>query len=251
MDRPAPILEARSVGKTFGSFTALTDVDLQVAPGEWIAIIGPSGSGKTTLLQLLGSLETPDRGSVVYKGADLTKMRNLSAYRRRTVGMVYQLHNLLPHLDVAGNVEVALYGSQLRGSNRASRVSEVLEQLALTHLHDRKPPELSGGERQRVAIARAISNHPEVLLADEPTGSLDPHNVGRLVSLFARLKSEHEMSIVMVTHDREVARMADRVLILRDGRLESGGGLSDYEGPEREEVDRVPLLPYGWDAVVS
>jgi putative ABC transport system ATP-binding protein len=249
MDPVAPLLEARSVSKAFGHVTALTDVNLSVAPGEWIAIVGPSGSGKTTLLQLLGSLEIPDRGSVIYKGCGLTDLRNLSAYRRQVVGMVYQLHNLLPHLDVAGNVEVALYGSHRRGQRRAERVGEVLEQVALTNMHDRKPPELSGGERQRVAIARAICNQPEVVLADEPTGSLDPHNVERLVSLFAQLKSEQNMSIVMVTHDRDVARMADRMLVLEDGRLEDA--VPEIEVRALDDEGRVTIpVPYGWDTFV-
>jgi putative ABC transport system ATP-binding protein len=249
MGTRTPVLEARSVSKAFGSVTALTDLDFSIAPGEWVAIVGPSGSGKTTMLQLLGSLEVPDSGSVVYKGTDLTNLGSLSVYRRQAVGMVYQLHNLLPHLDVAGNVEVALYGSHLRGKRRAARVAEVLEQVALTDLHDRKPPELSGGERQRVAIARAISNWPEVLLADEPTGSLDPHNVRRLVSLFARLKSEQRMSIVMVTHDQEVAHMADRLLVLKDGRLERDA--SETRGAALGEGGGFDMpTPYGWDAVV-
>lgn len=222
MDPVRAILEARNVSKSFGHVTALADVDLSVAPGEWIAIVGPSGSGKTTLLQVLGSLEKPDQGTILYKGADLNRLGNLSDYRRQAVGMVYQLHNLLPHLDVAGNVEVALYGSHLRGAHRAERIAGVLEQVALSDLHDRKPPELSGGERQRVAIARAICNRPEVLLADEPTGSLDPDNVTRLVSLFNHLKTTQNMSIVMVTHDREVARMADRIMVLKEARLGPG-----------------------------
>lgn len=226
MDPSASLLEARNVSKSFGHVTALADVTLSIAPGEWTAIVGPSGSGKTTLLQLLGSLENPDRGSILYRGTDLTEMGSLSGYRRHAVGMVYQLHNLLPHLDVAGNVEVALYGSHLRGGRRAERIAEVLEQVALTDMHDRKPPELSGGERQRVAIARAICNQPEILLADEPTGSLDPRNVERLVSLFAELKSTRTMAIVMVTHDRDVARMADRVLLLEDAHLHPDG--SDF-----------------------
>ena len=231
---PAVLLEARSVSKAFSHVTALSDVSFSVSRGEWIAIVGPSGSGKTTLLQLLGSLETPDAGSIVYQGTALSKMNDLSAFRRQVIGMVYQLHNLLPHLDVAGNVEVALYGSHLRGRHRAERVAELLDQLALTELHDRKPPELSGGERQRVAIARALANHPDVLLADEPTGSLDPHNVERLVSLFEGLKSDRNMSIVMVTHDRELARMADRVMVLEDARLRN----SDTAGAApRESMD--------------
>lgn len=216
-----PIIEARSVSKTFGNVKALSDVDLAVDPGEWVAIVGPSGSGKTTLLQLLGALEVPDSGSVLFKGTSVSDLRNLNDFRRRSVGMVYQLHNLLPHLDVAGNVEVALYGSHLRGKRRAARIGDLLGQLVLADLHDRKPPELSGGERQRVAIVRAIANHPEVLLADEPTGSLDPENVDRLVRLFGQLKSERQMAIVMITHDDAVARMADRIVVLTDGRLGS------------------------------
>ncbi len=249
MNSVVPLLEARSVSKTFAHIPALVDVDLAIAQGEWTAIVGPSGSGKTTLLQLLGSLEVPDRGSVLYKGRDLAEIGDLSGFRRRAVGMVYQLHNLLPHLDVAGNVEVALYGSHLRGAHRAARVAEVLEQVALTDMHDRKPPELSGGERQRVAIARAIANDPEVLLADEPTGSLDPRNVERLVSLFMELKSERSMSVVMVTHDRQVARMADRVLVLEDGRLESSTSNVDADRlNDRGQIDMDPAD--GWDASV-
>ena len=247
MDHTTPLLVVRSVTKSFGSLVALRGIELSIAPGEWIAIVGPSGSGKTTLLQLLGALETPDSGSIVYKGTNLTTMRDLSAYRRRAIGMVYQLHNLLPHLDVAGNVEIALYGRHLRGRDRAARVAEVLEQLSLTDMHDRKPPELSGGERQRVAIARAIANQPELLLADEPTGSLDPKNVSRLVSLFERLKAEQRTSIVMVTHDREVARKADRVLVLKDACLRNGAAESD----DRHDGDGLGVpVAYGWDAVV-
>lgn len=245
----APVLETRSVSKAFGAVAALASVDLAVASGEWIAINGPSGSGKTTLLQLLGSLETPDGGSIAYKGTSLTALRNLSAYRRHDVGMVFQLHNLLPHLDVAGNVEVALYGSHLRGKARAARVAEVLEQVGLIELRDRKPPELSGGERQRVAIARAIANRPEVLLADEPTGSLDPYNVTRLVELFATLKNEQRMSIVMVTHDRDVARRADRVLLLDDGTLSPQAPDAGVRAPLDTSPNEMPV-PAGWDVVV-
>ena len=245
----APLLEAQSVSKAFGSVEALASVDLAVEPGEWIAIVGPSGSGKTTLLQLLGSLETPDRGSIGYKGTSLTDLRNLSAYRRHAVGMVFQLHNLLPHLDVAGNVEVALYGSHLRGRARAARVAEVLDEVGLGDLRARKPPELSGGERQRVAIARAISNRPEVLLADEPTGSLDPENVTRLVTLFARLKAEQNMSIVMVTHDQDVARQADRVMLLQNGSLTRRASGLPARAPE--DAGRLDMpVPAGWDVVV-
>jgi ABC-type lipoprotein export system ATPase subunit len=249
VDDNTRVLQACSVSKAFGHVNALADVNFSVAPGEWVAIVGPSGSGKTTLLQLLGSLEVPDRGSILYKGTKLTALRNLSHYRRHAIGMVYQLHNLLPHLDVAGNVEVALYGSHLRGSHRADRVEEVLDQVALTAMHDRRPPELSGGERQRVAIARAICNRPEVLLADEPTGSLDPDNVKRLVALFTQLKSEENMSIVMVTHDREVARRADRVMVLSDGHLERGLSDAALDRSDGESQFDLPV-PWGWDAVV-
>ncbi len=244
----APILEARSVNKAFGNVVALDNVDLSITAGEWIAIVGPSGSGKSTLLQLLGSLETPDEGSILYKGTELTNL-NLNSYRRQSIGMVYQLHNLLPHLDVAGNVEVALYGSHRRGRSRATRVTELLDELALMEMHNRKPPELSGGERQRVAIARAICNWPEVLLADEPTGSLDPQSVRHLVSFFAKMKAERNMSIVMVTHDREVAHMADRVLVLEDGRLGRGTAKVTARGLSEEGSVEVPV-PYGWDAFV-
>ncbi len=218
MPTDEPLLRASDVSKRFGTVTALDHVDLVVTPEEWTAIVGPSGSGKTTLLQLLGALEVPDEGSVFCRGQDVRKIR-LNHYRRRTIGMVFQLHNLLPHLDVAGNVEIALYGTHLHGQRRAERVAALLDEVNLAGLHDRKPPELSGGERQRVAIARALANEPEALLADEPTGSLDRDNVELLLSLLARYKADHGMAIVMVTHDPAVAARADRIVTLRDGRI--------------------------------
>jgi ABC-type lipoprotein export system ATPase subunit len=226
-----PLLEARAVTKRFGDVTALDRVDLAITPGQWTAVTGPSGSGKTTLLQLLAALESPDSGQVLHRGRDLAKIR-LNRYRHRVIGIVFQLHNLLPHLDVAGNVEVALYATGQHGGQRAARVAELLDEVDLAHLHDRKPPELSGGERQRVAIARALANKPEVLLADEPTGSLDPRNVTRLLDLLTRYQREHSMSIVMVTHDAGVSARADRVLLLRGGRFTP----SDAPTPSGEQL---------------
>jgi len=219
VDSVVPLFEVRSVSKQFGSVTALDGVSLSVEPGEWLAISGSSGSGKTTLLQLFAALEVPSQGDILYKGRDLANLHDLNGYRRTSIGIVFQLHNLLPHLDVRGNIEIVMYGTHRDGHKRVDHVTELLDAVGLIDQQDRKPPELSGGERQRAAIARALANDPEVLLADEPTGSLDPHHVDQLLQLIQSLNRDRQMAIVMVTHDREVARRADRIIQLEAGKV--------------------------------
>ena len=219
MDSVARLFEARSVSKSFGAVTALDGVCLKVDPGEWLAISGSSGSGKTTLLQLFAALEVPSQGEILYKGHDLANLHDLNGYRRTSIGIVFQLHNLLPHLDVRGNIEVVMYGTHRHGHQRVDHVTELLDAVGLIDQQDRKPPELSGGERQRAAIARALANDPEVLLADEPTGSLDPDHVDQLLLLIQSLNRDRQMAIVMVTHDRDVARRADRIVHLEAGKV--------------------------------
>ena len=219
MDSVTPLLEARSVSKHFGAVSALDSVTLSIDPGEWVAISGSSGSGKTTLLQLFAGLEVPSQGEVLYKGHDLAHLHDLNGYRRTSIGIVFQLHNLLPHLDVRGNIEIVMYGTHRHGHIRVDRVTELLDAVGLMDQQDRKPPELSGGERQRAAIARALANDPEVLLADEPTGSLDPDHVDQLIRLIQSLNQDRQMAIVMVTHDRDVARRADRIIHLEAGKV--------------------------------
>lgn len=213
------LLEARSVTVDYGAVRALDDVDLLVHNGEWLAVEGPSGSGKSTLLQLMAGLDRPTRGQVLFRGTDMARVHHLDRYRRRDVGLVFQLHNLLPHLDTLGNIEIAMLGTGRRKQARYERASELLDQLQLTAQAGRTPPALSGGERQRVAIARALANDPAFILADEPTGSLDPQSIEVVMDLFARLHATEGRTIVMVTHDRAVAALADRVVHLSAGRI--------------------------------
>ena len=218
----APCIVARDVCKTYdgGRVVALDRATFTVAPGEIVALMGPSGSGKSTLLHLLAGLEQPDAGSLCVEGVDLGHLRHPDRYRRFTVGLVFQLHNLLPHLSVRRNVEVAMMSTHRRDA--AARADELLREYGLDGYAERRPPELSGGQRQRVAIARALANEPRVLLADEPTGSLDSASVSSVLRLFHQLRDEHDVTIVIVTHDEQVATTADRTLRIRDGRIESG-----------------------------
>ena len=220
MTAAAPILQAKQVRKVFGSeVVALDEVDLDVQGGEWLAVTGTSGSGKTTLLQMFAALDTPTGGHILHYGVDLAALGDLDGYRRRSIGIVFQLHNLLPHLNVRDNIEVAMLGTRRSGRSRAARVSELVSQVGLDDQQLRKPPELSGGERQRAAIARALANSPDVLLADEPTGSLDPEHVARLIQLLRDLNCRDHTTIVMVTHDSAVAAQATRTVMLDAGKL--------------------------------
>ncbi len=198
---------------------ALDHVDLEVASGEFVAITGPSGGGKSTLLHLLASLDRPDSGTALVDGHDLARLDDAAGYRRNVVGLVFQLHNLLPHLDALGNVEIAMFDTARPRAERRRRAGELLSDVALGGKGHRKPPELSGGERQRVAIARALANDPHVLLADEPTGSLDTRSVQQVLALLQRLRDERPLTIVLVTHDPTVADAADRTVELVDGRI--------------------------------
>lgn len=213
-----PLLEAVDVHVDYGKVRALDGASLAVQAGEWVAVAGPSGSGKSTLLQLFAALDHPTSGEIRFRGSDLAKRRVLDGYRRLDIGLVFQLHNLLPHLDAHRNVEVAMFGTHRRRGARRRDAAELLTQVQLGEQARRFPPELSGGERQRVAIARALANRPSVLLADEPTGSLDPDSVANVVEVFRRLHREG-LTIIMVTHDREVADVADRVVTLERGRI--------------------------------
>ncbi len=214
-----PILEVVDVHLSYGTVAALDGTTLSVREGEWVGVSGPSGSGKSTLLGLLAALEHPDRGEVRFRGADLARKRRLDRYRRLDVGLVFQLHNLIPHLDARANVEIAMLGTHLSRAARHRRAGELLDAVDLASLAGRRPAEMSGGERQRVAIARALANRPAVLLADEPTGSLDPASAANVVVVFTRLHRSEGTTIVMVTHDAAVATAADRVVVLEAGRI--------------------------------
>lgn len=201
-----------------GQVTALAGVDLRVAYGEMVAIIGPSGCGKSTLLHLLAAIDAPTAGSVIVAGRDLSRVRDLSTYRREEVGLVFQFHNLLPKLPALLNVELPMLGTHRSVRQRRSRARQLLGEVDLQDCERRLPTELSGGERQRVAIARALANDPKILLADEPTGSLDSKSTARFLELLERL-SQIGTTIVMVTHDSDVAAHAHRIVEMSDGKV--------------------------------
>lgn len=213
-------VEAIGVTKTFdkGKVRALDGLTVAITRGEYVALTGSSGCGKSTFLHLLAALDRPDGGTLRLDGLDVTALDDVNRYRRERVGLVFQLHNLLPHLTAVENVEIAMLGVATRREQRA-RAVELMEQVGLAGFEHRRPPQMSGGERQRVAVARALANRPHVLLADEPTGSLDTEAVDRVLALLGRLHDQEHLTIVVVTHDPTVAAAADRVIRMRDGRV--------------------------------
>lgn len=223
---PLPAIEVSGVTKEYegGAVVALDGVELTVEQGEFVAITGPSGCGKSTLLHLIAALDSPTKGTIRVEGLDLSHLNDPSRYRRESIGLVFQLHNLLPRLSAQANVEVAMIGTHRTREQRRSWARHVLSELDLAGRERRRPPQLSGGERQRVAIARALANDPPVLLADEPTGSLDSAASANVLALFSRLQREHGATTLMVTHDPAVAGAAGRVVQMRDGRIVDDDG---------------------------
>ncbi len=227
----APLLRVTGLRKSFrmgdASIEVLKGVDLDVREGEFLAIEGRSGSGKSTLLHLMGALDQPDSGTILFDGRDLANLRtgSRSRLRNRQFGFVFQFYHLLPELNVLENtllgamVRYSLLGFRAHKAELRRRAGELLEQLGLQHRLKHRPAHLSGGERQRVAIARALMNRPRVLFADEPTGNLDSETGRQIMDLFEQLHQRHNQTVVMVTHDRTLAREADRTLILTAGRL--------------------------------
>jgi putative ABC transport system ATP-binding protein len=219
----ADVYELTGVTKVFGdgngSVRALDGLDLKVQAGEFLAVAGPSGSGKTTLLQLLGALDRPTAGEVLFEGRDMARLRDgeLTRLRRDAIGFVFQQFNLIPTLTARENVEAALAPAGGHGADR------LLEAVGLGNRLGHLPSELSGGEQQRVAIARALANDPRVLLADEPTGNLDSATGEEVLSLLQRLSDELSQTIVLITHNSALAERADRLVRLRDGQLDGTG----------------------------
>ena len=217
------MLELKDINKSFGSLQVLRDISLSVADSEIAAIVGPSGAGKTTLLQIAGTLSAPDSGAVLYDGTDVARMRDrkLSAFRNRSIGFIFQFHQLLPEFSAVENVllPALIAGKPKRAAKE--RAMQLLELLDVSARASHKPAQLSGGEKQRVAIARALINEPRIVLADEPTGSLDSHNRNEIRALISRLRGELGQTFLIVTHDPTVATVADRVVSMADGRIVS------------------------------
>ena len=213
------MIEAKGIRKSFASLEVLKGIDFSCAKGEIVAIMGASGAGKSTLLQILGTLSTPDSGSLSIDGTDVLSLRGgeLSAFRGRKIGFVFQFHHLLPEFTALENVMMpALIAGQAEKTAR-KRAGELLDELGLAERAEHKPSQLSGGEQQRVAIARALINDPAVIFADEPTGNLDSVTKKEIQQLFLDLRASHGQSIVIVTHDPELASACDRCLNMKDG----------------------------------
>jgi putative ABC transport system ATP-binding protein len=215
------LLETRDLAKSYdgGRIQALRGVDLEVDAGEFVAIRGPSGSGKSTLLHLLGGLDTPSRGEVLYRGRTLSECADLDAYRSQSVGFVFQAFHLLPTLTALQNVQVPMCEGNRTRRERLERAEALLREVGLEERLQQYPNELSAGERQRVAIARSLANGPEILLADEPTGNLDSESAARILDLLGGLQSERNLTLLVVTHDPEVAERAQRQVHFRNGRI--------------------------------
>lgn len=219
------MIRLEQITKSFGSLQVLRGIDLEIQKGEVVSIVGPSGAGKTTLLQIMGTLDRPDTGTVCIDGVrvDGLKERELSAFRNRRIGFVFQFHQLLPEFTALENVMIPAF---IAGQGRHEAQASALEMLTMMGLADRashKPNELSGGEKQRVAVARALVNNPAVILADEPSGSLDSHNKAELHQLFFDLREKFGQTFVIVTHDEQLASITDRTIKMRDGLLEPDG----------------------------
>jgi ABC-type lipoprotein export system ATPase subunit len=217
------VLETRGLTRVFGErmpVRALNGVDLLIAASEVVAIVGPSGAGKSTLLNLIGALDVPSSGEVIVDGTRLGEVRDLDRFRGRTMGFIFQSHNLLPTLTARENVEVPMYELGLRARERRQRAEELLGLVGLGGRASHMPNQLSGGERQRVAVARALANRPAIVLADEPTGNLDTQNTAEIMALLGKLNREQGLTLVIVTHNMEVAAACQRVITIRDGRIE-------------------------------
>lgn len=230
------MLSLRNITKSFGSLQVLKGIDLDIERGEVVSIVGPSGAGKTTLLQIMGTLDRPDAGSVSIDGTDVSRLsqKALARFRNQNIGFVFQFHQLLPEFTALENVMIpALIGGTSQKEAR-HRAEELLAFMGLTDRATHKPAELSGGEKQRVAVARALTNRPAVVLADEPSGSLDTQNKEELHRLFFRLRDELGQTFVIVTHDEALAASADRTIHIVDGRIVA---------PSDPLVPLVPLIP--------
>ena len=214
-------VEIKDLYKSYekGKIKALNGINLTIKEGEFVSIIGPSGSGKSTLLNMLGALDIPDSGKINVAGKDLKSDKKLNKFRSEQIGFIFQLHNLIPNITVRENIEIPMYTQKLSSSKMKERALKLLEDVGLYDKADILPNKLSGGERQRVAIARALANNPSIILADEPTGSLDSNTSNKILKLLIDLHKNKKVTLIIVTHDMNVAKLANRYIEVLDGKI--------------------------------
>ncbi len=245
-DPDQPIVRVQDLTKIYGSgetaVRALNALSVEVQAGEFVAVMGPSGCGKSTLLNMLGALDQPTEGTVWVAGEDLSELKDVDRFRARTVGFVFQLHNLLPTMTAQENVEVPLQGHVNSRKERRQRAAHLLELVGLGDRLDHLPGQLSGGQRQRVAIARSLANSPAMILADEPSGALDSQSSDEILALLAELNRSQGTSIIVVTHDRRVAQATQRILRMQDGRIVSDHRITD---PLEEDLRMFAQSQFG------
>lgn len=215
------MIHLEGITKSFGSLQVLKGIDLEITQGEVVSIVGPSGAGKTTLLQIMGTLDSPDTGMINIDGTNVSRMKKkeLSAFRNKHIGFVFQFHQLLPEFTALENVMIPAFIAGVPTKEASMRAMEILDFMGLKERASHKPNELSGGEKQRVAVARALINQPAVILADEPSGSLDSHNKEELHQLFFDLRNRFGQTFVIVTHDEALAKITDRTIHMVDGNI--------------------------------
>jgi putative ABC transport system ATP-binding protein len=223
MNNTENIIEIKGLKKSYdnGKIKALNGMDLEVKKGEFISIMGPSGSGKSSLLNMIGALDRADEGTITVAGIDLMKTKKLYEFRSKEIGFVFQMHNLIPNLSVLENVQIPMFETKTSSKDMKKRALELLKAVNLEDKINQKPTKLSGGERQRVAIARALVNHPSIILADEPTGSLDSKTGEVILNLLKDLHSKENVTLVMVTHEPYVGKMAERIVTVLDGKCQN------------------------------